>query len=741
MELRLIKSEFLVEELKLIFIPYQLRLCNKFRLLWRKSLMLLLPHRDEECSEVRKWLANLGLEKYFSNFKDAGFENLKLCSGLDEESLQAMKITTLGHKKGLLEAARNLKNSLTSGASSLNVNLMRQTVFANRIDDATIIDKILVNSKWSRRNIRPFRPLDVVRFSDMIIDRKDALKQAIDSFQLREKLNKENDVNGNSSLKVHNPMSLTFASPGIGKTTFLNLLACHVVESQIPLVPLLITFNSELNWEYDHRFEQGAYLAIRMLYQYYFGGATSWSNFKDSNEVYELLEWMTLSLAIKTILVAIQRDYLGKGLLLLVDEIRKSPHEINMITILGMALDEFPPSLFSLFITSLEPNPALTFSTNSGRALSWTKIVPLQHSLLLFDRYFPKPSKRSDAMEMVILDCNGHARSLEYVHEFFQTTVHPELMSYMELKRRICKKYGGLLGVQLNEDLICRALMGRQCAFNFMIAGRSFSDWIVTGALINGTGDFQLSIPIVSRLFMQCYALKNKDSRLSSYLLDLLSINNLTWIEFEKHHLAWECLIRKVYSIMNMQIGLAELYGLGGQNNLDLISKFTPIAKSPILVSDFLFLDKDKGAVTIDGQASRSLTFNDALLHIFEMRPGAQAIEGFSVEKSVNGHYFVVGYQCKRSDKNSSTILSYDKIYGSYVDFVKAVTTCDYLSSFQIDPKMIFYIVACDCQLPKTVFEEYIKLFAKFPQVIILNRSQLAKTYSPSLYVEPYDMT
>jgi len=76
------------------------------------------PSTSEESSEVRKWLANLGLEKYFSNFKDAGFENLKLCSGLDEESLQAMKITTLGHKKGLMEAARNLKNSPTSGSSS-----------------------------------------------------------------------------------------------------------------------------------------------------------------------------------------------------------------------------------------------------------------------------------------------------------------------------------------------------------------------------------------------------------------------------------------------------------------------------------------------------------------------------------------------------------------------------------------------------------------------------------------------
>ncbi|KAL6073823.1 hypothetical protein QOT17_004519 [Balamuthia mandrillaris] len=61
---------------------------------------------------VREWLSVIGLSEYASTFEREGYDDLVVVSELEEEDLDALKITKKGTRKKLLLRAKQLKNAL-----------------------------------------------------------------------------------------------------------------------------------------------------------------------------------------------------------------------------------------------------------------------------------------------------------------------------------------------------------------------------------------------------------------------------------------------------------------------------------------------------------------------------------------------------------------------------------------------------------------------------------------------------
>lgn len=73
----------------------------------------------------------------------------------------------------------------------------------------------------------------------------------------------------------------------------------------------------------------------------------------------------------------------------------------------------------------------------------------LQRPLGLFDEHF---SNRTKAMEQLILDCAGHAKSLQRVHQLFMDTANVMKMEYGQLQHMFYERYGGKRTTSVNKS-------------------------------------------------------------------------------------------------------------------------------------------------------------------------------------------------------------------------------------------------------------------------------------------------
>eukprot|EP00727_Mastigamoeba_balamuthi_P002062 m51a1_g11853 hypothetical protein (404) ;mRNA; f:493532-494885 len=81
------------------------------------------PERSsDEPSPVAQWLKRVGLPEYAQAFADGGFEFLYVVALLDEHDLDAMNITTIGHRRILLAAAKQLAVEVEMAAIEAEAN-------------------------------------------------------------------------------------------------------------------------------------------------------------------------------------------------------------------------------------------------------------------------------------------------------------------------------------------------------------------------------------------------------------------------------------------------------------------------------------------------------------------------------------------------------------------------------------------------------------------------------------------
>ena len=78
------------------------------------TIVSVVDAADAPVDEVGKWLEDIGMEQYHKAFIDFGFDTILSLKMLDNDDLDSMGITILGHKRIILTAARTLSATHTS---------------------------------------------------------------------------------------------------------------------------------------------------------------------------------------------------------------------------------------------------------------------------------------------------------------------------------------------------------------------------------------------------------------------------------------------------------------------------------------------------------------------------------------------------------------------------------------------------------------------------------------------------
>jgi len=68
-----------------------------------------ISKRDLQLNSLKSWLTDIGMEIYYKNFEDTGYENLDIIMMLNDNDLDAMEITSPGHRRAILNAALKLR--------------------------------------------------------------------------------------------------------------------------------------------------------------------------------------------------------------------------------------------------------------------------------------------------------------------------------------------------------------------------------------------------------------------------------------------------------------------------------------------------------------------------------------------------------------------------------------------------------------------------------------------------------
>lgn len=79
-------------------------------------------------------------------------------------------------------------------------------------------------------------------------------------------------------------------------------------------------------------------------------------------------------------------------------------------------MDSYSRDKLNVLVTSLEPGPIIHESTKSGRPIKWIPL-PLLSNIY---KIFPPEYDKIPVIKQVLLDCNGHPRSLEAVYTALQ---------------------------------------------------------------------------------------------------------------------------------------------------------------------------------------------------------------------------------------------------------------------------------------------------------------------------------
>lgn len=76
------------------------------------TIVSVVDAADAPVDEVGKWLEEIGMEQYHQAFIESGFDTILSLKMLDDDDLESMGVTILGHKRIILTAAKALANTI-----------------------------------------------------------------------------------------------------------------------------------------------------------------------------------------------------------------------------------------------------------------------------------------------------------------------------------------------------------------------------------------------------------------------------------------------------------------------------------------------------------------------------------------------------------------------------------------------------------------------------------------------------
>jgi len=332
-------------------------------------------------------------------------------------------------------------------------------------------------------------------------------------------------------------------------------------------IPIPISFN-QFSPGSDDRQSPALHIGVRMLFSYYVNQPHDLDS--PLGEAFSQFSAIALPALVSlagvaiggeiAVLFAVVEHILedippGGSILLLVDELLKSTAPREVLDIIKTLLDHFGTRLFAL-ITTLDMLPVFTFEETvegatliaNGRLMEYIPLHLFSHPEsreIMADILVQVTSKDERAiLEWVILDCGGHARSLEAVRSSWQ--LRGILKSYQLFANHIARTVE--TSIILSEAMAIAALRGEALEYSSLIDGVSFRKLISSGVFLNVfRSDLKSSdIPKVSMIQLRRFAI-SAPSFFSDLLLDLMaldSVEDFFWEKFEHFAFRFEMVSR-----------------------------------------------------------------------------------------------------------------------------------------------------------------------------------------------------
>lgn len=322
----------------------------------------------------------------------------------------------------------------------------------------------------------------------------------------------------------------------------------------------------------------------------------NWSNFSILYHEKRFREGLTIQLVYQYI----RSTFPDKYILLLVDEVVKSGNPKGVARIVSPLLDQHEN--FNVLLTSLDPFPIQSETSESGRIIEWISI-PLLSNKSALSLFSDKEKNVMKFTDNIITYCNGHPRSLQYLKEYLNDPSGDDMSNFLLCVNYIAK---GLIFVGNNnyvsdDNLIVAALKGIPIQLDTVISkDLNFAKLIQGGFYINTPTGTQQEIPKLSPIYLLAYALNNNSSKFSSELKYLLQIDPTTYYLsgtlFEHFHAHWEVLWRQIVRIegsSNSKWTPRYLQGLQFNQNYErrvatLLYQFNSSNTTGIVLEDFI---------------------------------------------------------------------------------------------------------------------------------------------------------
>ncbi|POG73797.1 hypothetical protein GLOIN_2v1772162 [Rhizophagus irregularis DAOM 181602=DAOM 197198] len=517
-------------------------------------------------------------------------------------------------------------------------------------------------------------------------------------------------------------------------------------------------------------------LIMRILWSYFFDeNKLTWSVFcKKFGKCFVSLDTYT---AIDSII-----HHSGKSVLLCIDEtMRVLPKGHGDLENIKTLLNElYRPyrdfsrlaNKFYFVISTLDTLNVWSTQTDSQRPICWIPLrrLVLSESANLFRTLVRNLDEhRLFVIKKCISDCNGHPRTLEKFYQVINvengddTTLNTD--NYSSLMERLARNLKQLLG-RISLPIVKIALFGKEKSLTDEIetkAGKSnLRDLISSGIYINSLtdeGEIFSVIPTLSPVSLQYFCIYNKDSEseeitaIAKILRRLLTTESsfdeevMDGKPFEKFHTNWELLYRALQE-NGKNVSLRNIYDLPDENwkKIEIQLQRKEIAYC-----------HNKIEFPPDGNIydTNQNTFENLVDYIFV--PKKSNNSGFDMvifeKKSDGSGYIAINLECRFSYPNKKTTLESKEISEKYEHMKsKYLMHVKYLSGTRNNVRWEygrFYDKSAVGKLKMSENDIYLVFviwrnignlgndILDNENIIIVNRDNLKKIYTPSLVTRP----
>lgn len=270
-------------------------------------------------------------------------------------------------------------------------------------------------------------PLPAAFLHDLKDTRRASLREFADGFVYR-KNKRASETPDGARIRLHNPLVVLQSAPGGGKSTVLDAAAilsthglwstfcsdadmCTMLHSSVPIT---VTINDDLGADTDTR----TGVALRILHSFF----APTMDFASFAKLLPQGGWLTVEDAICCCRAALPAHARGRGVLLLLDVVLTLGSRVEaLLSVLGSPLDTFPSEELNVVCTTLNARAFSDLSTRSGRPVVWAPLPALEQASA--ERMVAQALQLGQlprALRVVLSDCSGHSRSLQYVLEAAQ---------------------------------------------------------------------------------------------------------------------------------------------------------------------------------------------------------------------------------------------------------------------------------------------------------------------------------